>query len=243
MKRGQLTIFVIMAIIIVAAIIIFFSLYKTGIILSDKKTDSIDSFVGDCLTSAINDAIFFDSLQGGYLETPNNSVSWDFLSIPIYWDGSAHVPSLNTIKEQLGYGIELSLLNCTGDFSQFQDKGYEVSYSLENISASLKKDYVSATLNFPITLKKGDSVQEYKTFSRTVRSNFFSNYNLILQASELQKKAPDSIPLTQYSELAFDNDFTFEITDFDNETVIYSFVFNTTTPNLNLVYNFGAKYP
>src|SRR3989344_4265539 len=91
-KIGQITIFIIIAIVIVAGIIIFFVvrnvLEKSEI---DSNTDIFD-FFDSCIESKTRNAISISGSQGGYIETPEFepgstfspfSSQLDFLGTPI----------------------------------------------------------------------------------------------------------------------------------------------------------------
>lgn len=75
MKRGQVTIFVIVAILIVAVIALFFVFrgklsIGSGVNLEEQEMHSV---IESCVLESLVDGVKLIGLQGGYLEVPENA--------------------------------------------------------------------------------------------------------------------------------------------------------------------------
>ena len=90
MKRGQLTLFVIAAIFIVGAIILFFTL-RTGIISPlNQEAQNVHNFVQDCIEQEGVEMIYTIGERGGYVFTLNFSTE---SGVSFYYsDGESHMP-------------------------------------------------------------------------------------------------------------------------------------------------------
>ena len=73
MKKGQVTIFIIAGILVVAAIVVFF-FFRQGIIpgIGEKPEENPGSFLEVCIEDKLIEGVEKISSQGGYLENPLN---------------------------------------------------------------------------------------------------------------------------------------------------------------------------
>ncbi|KHO54840.1 MAG: hypothetical protein QT10_C0011G0021 [archaeon GW2011_AR19] len=83
-KRGQITIFIIISILIVAVVVLFFSL--RGTLQKEKpvspETAEIQNFVQGCLDESLESVVFKVGENGGYYFPPK--VSTPVLEVPYY---------------------------------------------------------------------------------------------------------------------------------------------------------------
>ncbi len=78
LKRGQVTIFIIIAVVLVAAVGIFFFLREKPVEEPDIIPVDVDPhrFLRECLRYDVYNTIDTLSLQGGYVESPPLSINW-----------------------------------------------------------------------------------------------------------------------------------------------------------------------
>ncbi|MFC1733401.1 hypothetical protein ACFL6I_24135 [candidate division KSB1 bacterium] len=86
-KRGQITLFIIIGVVILSALGLF--LYLRGQVAEEEEFVPADIapikvFVDKCLEETAKDAILVVSLQGGYYLAPENSLNFLGLKIPYY---------------------------------------------------------------------------------------------------------------------------------------------------------------
>ena len=87
-KRGQIAIFVIIAIVVVGAVGVYFFIAKPGNLkIAEGKPDSpIYSYAEECIESAIYDSVEIFGLQQGYFDVPeSNSLDTDFYRVAYYY--------------------------------------------------------------------------------------------------------------------------------------------------------------
>ncbi|MBS3141646.1 hypothetical protein J4405_05905 [Candidatus Woesearchaeota archaeon] len=174
-KRGQVTVFIILGIIILAAIVLVF--YLTGNTLvnqSEQKvnieTKPLKNYVGDCLEKTGNDALNLIGKQGGVI-TPVNYRLYenDKVNYLCYAETDNSVcanlyPNLKgTITLELNDYISKKMKECV-DLSLFKDAGYKVEEGKMNVNTSIYNKKVVITLDYPLTIAKGDIVVKENKF-------------------------------------------------------------------------------
>lgn len=241
-KRGQVTIYIIVAIVLLGIVIGYFALKKTPV-QGPEPPDSIPGYVDACLLQSLRESIYLTSLQGGYFLPANSSVKYLFLYAPLYWENrKPNVPTIPMIEEQMGFAVQVGVVKCIDDLKFFREKGYNLTLeNVKNVSIKILDKEVSAKIILPISVTREGTV-EYQEFSQRTDFDFLGKYNLVKKAIEWQNQTPDDVPITQYSKLAYENNFKFEIANLENNVFLYSFIFNETLTNINYTYVFAGKY-
>src|SRR3989338_9790312 len=93
-KRSQLTIFIIIAILIVGAVALFFT-FKSKIIKTDEYPPEISpvaNFVQECLGETAENSIYEIAQQGGYFDAPEENFLFSDLKVPYYWINNSLFP-------------------------------------------------------------------------------------------------------------------------------------------------------
>ncbi len=252
-KGAQVTIFVVLAILIVVSIVGFMFLrsdsnlandYSDGRIISDSVPDYVDA----CLSYSLKEAVYFNAFQGGYFFPPSDSLEYEYLLIPFYWDnGKSGFPSLETVEEQLGLAVEFGLERCVNGLREFEKKGYDVSLrDVEDVDVKIRNEGIFVDVKWNLVLEKGGVVEEYEDFSSNMIFNFIEKYDILNSVNEFQNRTPNDIPLVGISDLAYDNDFIFEIIDMGDRTFVYVFTFDERAmgdgAQLNYTYVFAGRY-
>jgi len=248
-NRGQVTIFVIVAIVIVVAVVAYFVFAGDGISSSGTQgvPETPSELVEQCVARSIEDGIYFNSLQGGYFLLPNDYANYSFLTVPVYWaDGVSKMPPIEVLEEQLGYAVEVGMILCVNDFAQFNGT-YDVnSDGVESVDVEIRDGRVTAEVVYPIYVKKGEAVTQFSDFAGGVNFDYKKYYDLVGEAMVLHEIFPNSIPISQFSELAYDNDFVYEVVGISDTEQMYSFVFDLGEDGLagdsEYIYSFVGRY-
>ena len=125
-KHGQVTVFIIIGIVLLLAVVLVFFLRKeiVGFKIEElipAKKGKVETLIGSCIAELGDEAIFNLGLKGGYIEVPSR-ISSDasahlkispFQVVP-YWaiGEQTFIPTLQYIKENLDDYIEENLRNC-----------------------------------------------------------------------------------------------------------------------------------
>ncbi len=213
-KRGQVTIFIIIAILIVAGIGIFFTFRES--ITSKQIPASIDPVYNtflSCLDKETYVGIDILESQAGYITLPNFqpgsnympfSSQLDFLGNPIpYWyyvSGNniqkEQVPSKAEMEKQLGDFIKEKINACR--FDNYYEQGFGISFNQSGAKVDIKinKDKVDISLNMNLNISKGEESVLIKNHKISVNSKLGMLYN---SAKKLYEYEQETLFLENYT--------------------------------------------
>ena len=197
-KRSQITIFIIIAVLLVVAVSIVFlvrSSMKTGGETTPAGTENVGDFVTNCLKITAENGLIIIGRQGGYYQVSSPSIlysgndsapeqkyftEFSNINVPYYLYGSsiANMPSTQTIENQISLYVQENLDNCLNDFSLFKQKGFDVTKGTIAASTRILDDKVIASLDYPVTATKGDIVQTKTAYNVDVPVRLGLIYNL-----------------------------------------------------------------
>jgi len=243
-KKGQITVFMIVGIIIliVTGIIFYFtSLAKpepTNLLKMEELKSPIKTQVDYCLEKSTKDAAFRVGMQGGYYLAPPVSEHYLGAFIPYYYyEQDVHLPEIGEVEEQLSLGIKALLPSCLDDIAAyFEKEGVMLSYEINEVGVKLTDTRTIIEAHLPIKIRiKGveeEEVlevtnQEYITdqTSMTELTNFVIEidfqykkmYDWTKEVVQLQARDPEWFPLGSISDLAYARGYSFEIIGVETE--------------------------
>jgi len=245
-KRGQITAFIIIGLIILISAFLFLYLRKQTQEKSETLTPAdinpIKLYVDSSINMVVERGIYFICLQGGYYDVPN-PVDYSFIKIPYYFYlGNQSFPEKETIENEFSKYVEQELPAYINNFEVFKQIGYEFETGNIRVDSSLGKT-LNIKINYPITIKKDESTATIQDFYYSKDFNFDGIYNILSDFASEHQKNPDFVPIGHLSVLAYKNNFTYNLAYSSNNTVVYSFIFNDSLEkNQNLVFNFASRY-
>lgn len=208
-KRGQITIFLIIALIIISSIVLFTTNYniKDKLLLQTTETkiytikaEYIKDYVEGCLYAIEPADSLILGIQGGYYQLEEgytiNLGDIDFI-IPIYFeDKKSNLPSLSFIESEFSKYIENSLPYCIDDFSSFDKKNFEIIQGEIKANTKLLENKIIININYPIIIKQNKTqVIKLDNFEISKPNNLYSFYNITNKIIENQVKNPYGINL------------------------------------------------
>ncbi len=218
-KRGQLSIFLVIALIIV----ILFSLiyFLKSIPLISPKTEIVKSSIANTLTSNIqsclmntaNEAILLLGLQGGYTEKPNKflTINDSILSFGYYKD-SAIINSLEGIKSEINSYIEKNLPLCIKGNKLILEQGSIIS------KTAINKDNIKIEVSYPIRIKQGDRIESLpENYNIEIKVRLGYIYDFILSIITQHLKDPKNIDIANLLK----SDLNIDIVGYKNNILIY----------------------
>ena len=234
-KKSQVTIFIVIGIIIVITIgsIIFLSRKDQA---KDSEIKPITAFIESCLEDTAKQGIKNITFLGGYYN--KQELIDEETGVPFYWYlGKKHFPKLASIEDELAEYIENNINPCINNFDQFKNVGY--NFELADIKAdSSIGGEIKIKAIYPITITKNNFTTRLNDININFNSNFKTEYDLINQFLTEQEKYPNEMPLGYLADLAYNNDFTFEITPLNEDEILYTLLFDKEP----IIYNFAVKY-
>jgi len=257
MKEGQVSIFIIIGILVLAVILIV-TISKNGT-FSDlsKKSDlsgipkegvkqtydasSIKTFVAECLKTTTLQGIQYNFATGGYNAPPVLSAVKNDFPIPYYWYNGYDVsPKKEDYEKQLNVYVQENIRLCL-DFSAFEgitikEKGEPSAFS------EIKEGVVNVALNFPIVIIEDPSEQDIQEFQASIELNVAKVIVAIQTLMEQQEKSPNTIQFTNLLSTAYQDHFKVKPV-FEKDTVFYYLSFDDLLINGKpLEVTYAAKY-
>jgi hypothetical protein len=216
-KRGQLTIFIILAILVVVIALLIFRVIKIPGGVKGVDTDSVYNFVDSCLEEVGEEVIYQIGQNGGYYLPSSTSTS---TGIPYYYLNKENLmPAKEKIEIQISFFIKERLFFCTKNFVDFPD--YNISQGNISVKATIYQDKIKLKVDYPIRISKGEESSLIRDFEREIPVRLGLMYDSI---SEVLNSSEYGICLTCLYDLAEENDFYVEMLDYDKNTVIIIFI-------------------
>ncbi len=227
-KRGQVSLFMIIGIVTLLVFIsLFFIISKTQ--LTDLKTEdknilkesaSITSFVESCLRSTADDGILYTASHGGYYH-PGLYFFLDVEGIIPFFYSSVNPlispPSVEKMEEQLGLYVSYWIDFCISNSSLFP--GAQIT--LQNLTeVSFSDNEAIITLVEPVKISRENIVKEVVIPPVRISYPFQKISSFIGDYDALQRKYPNSIPLTSLLESSIKHKLELNLS-FGENTVIY----------------------
>ena len=186
-KKGQVTLFVIVAIfIVVAGIGIYFlsgNSFKKSV---PQEFSPVNTQFTSCLQHYTEQGISILESKGGYIENPTYSAPSIYepfssqlyfagINIP-YWhylsaqgESKTQVPTLNEMENSLAKYLDDNIKNCY--MQNLRDQGYGVSMGEPTTEVSISKNYVDVSMKMDLDLTKGNASATIS--SHDIRQNSF----------------------------------------------------------------------
>jgi hypothetical protein len=210
-RKGQVTIFIIIAIIIVVGVIVFFVI-RSGL-MGKQIPASIQPVYNtflSCLEDKTKVGISILESQAGYIELPDFepgstympfSSQLNFLGNPIpYWyyvSGNniqkEQVPSKGDMEKSLENFINERIREC--NFDNYYDEGFEIIQEEPKASVNIKNDNVIVTLSMDMQITKGEDNFLTANHKVTIKSNLGGLYD---SAKNVYEKEQEELFLENY---------------------------------------------
>ncbi len=180
-KRGQVTIFIIIALLVVAAVALVFTLSPKLKIGGAEKVENPSSFIQTCLEDTLKEKINTISNQGGSLAPefyyPYNDEKLQYLCYTntFYETCYVQVPFITKhIEDELTTSIEKEVNACFKSLEEsYKKKNYEVNVDAGEFKVELLPHRVVATIERKLILTKGDEKETYENFRVIVNNNIY----------------------------------------------------------------------
>ena len=217
-QRGQLTIFIILAIVIVGVVLVFFAI-RGGIFqqILTPNTEKVQNFVQNCIDETGTDIIYQIGQNGGYYFPSNLSTS---SGVSIYYEnGKNYLPSKKQIEEEISSFFDYELFFCTRNFVDFPDMN--ILQGEIKTETKIENERVVLNVNYPITITKDNSGSRIENFKAEIPTRMGIVYDSVSEF--LQNQTDNGICLSCLLEATDKNDLYVEMMDYDEKTVIFVF--------------------
>jgi len=217
-KRGQVAIFIIIAVLIIAAFAIYLTINReaegtTG----DVSSDPVYIFVGGCIEDSLKEVVYSVGQSGGYASTPMYSTVDE---IPYYYyDQKNIMPSLERIEREISEYTAERLYFCTNNFLDFPE--YNIIQGEINIETEIKDNEIVIDVEYPLTIEKEGSKSRLKNWENIKISSRLKAMYLASVKIIQDQLGREGICITCILDVSLQNDLTIDFIDYGEDTKIF----------------------
>ncbi len=187
-KRGQITVFIILGILIVAVLGIIFYLYNVKVAPETKKqsefdfskTEVIKNYIESCIEKSGNEALSLIGKQGGeinpgfyqYYKTDKISYLCYTTSFSACYNKKPFLSEF--VKNEIDTYVKQKITSCINDLNKaVKDKGYSIQTGTVNLNTKINPYTTMIELNYPITIRSSSGAE-------VKQDKFSKNFNIPL---------------------------------------------------------------
>lgn len=180
-KKGQVTIFIIIGIIIVAVGLLIYSFYPQIKTSLGTAQQSPSEFIQSCIEEDIINTVGNLSMQGGsiapvnYLLYQDSKVEYLCYTNEYLRPCEVQQPMLKShVESEIKNNIDKKVDACFDSMQQsYTKQGFSVNLKRGNKVIELLPKRITATFNYTLTLTKGENVQKYNSFVVLLNNNLY----------------------------------------------------------------------
>lgn len=185
-KRGQLTIFVIIAILVVAVVALFF-VFRDNLSGGESSGQDLDAnevyeFIESCMYELAEKTIYDIGKGGGYSAFEDN-LDWDMYtsSLESYYiiDRYNFMPSKSKVESEIEKHFKRNFYVCSNEFSKFRE--YEIEEGNLNVEARILENRVDFEIYYPLAVRKGENSLIINDFNFEVDSRLNLIYDFVYE--------------------------------------------------------------
>ena len=179
-SKGQVTIFIIIAILIVGLAVLFFFVIPRAELTTAFNEKNPQAFIHSCLEDKIKDTVEKISLQGGSIEPEHyftyNNVRIEYLCYTNenYKTCIVQRPLLKQhIESEIENEIREDVVNCFNSLrASYEEKNYNVQMEVGRTTLELLPKRVVASFDYLLTVSKGQT-DRYNSFNVVLNNNLY----------------------------------------------------------------------
>jgi hypothetical protein len=228
-KRGQVTLFVIIAVAIVVIALIAFLIYQQNKTQNTTDMSKVESYIKEDLNTKVLQNIILVSYQGGYALPPENSFETPYYQVA-YWV-SGNETSYPTIEDVSNNIDVLNSIMPKTNFSQIFPQ-YQITYGEISSTTTLNENNTQVEISWPITITEGSLSKRIETFEFDYDIRLKKLYSAATYTADYvsNETFPNQMPLeTNLTIYNYQNASLYEVSDINPEFIInnqpFMFVF------------------
>jgi len=207
-KKGQLTIFIILAILVVAIALFFILFWPKMKSDTGPEIDNPYVYIQECIEDKIDETINILSTQGGVMENTayyvydREKIEYLCYTNKNYQKCVVQEPLLiSTFEQELHDEIEEETIQCFGSLeNNYKAKGFDVDLEKGNTLVDFEEGALVIDFNASLTLTKVNT-EEYKKFVMRIPTNLYEILKISSAIVDLERdygKAPTDMFIDLY---------------------------------------------
>ena len=200
-KKGQVTIFIIIAVLIIAIIAVFYFLRPSSTTTSEFDAENPGRFIQTCLEDKIERTIESVSLQGGSM-MPENFISYQGEKIEYlcytteyYKTCVVQEPMLERhIESEITKEITSEVTNCFNELkSNYESRGYNVNLQQGQTKVDLLPKRIVTSFTHVLTTAKTET-ERHDAFKVVVNNNLYELVSIANSIIDFESEFGDADP-------------------------------------------------
>jgi len=231
MKKGQVTVFIIVGLLIVGIVggVGYSIKVNKDAKLSEEFFSSIEikpqinnlqSSVFNCMDQVSKDGLEEIGIQGGFYEKPKKFFDLEWAFIPYYYyEGDFFMPSKKTIESELSKYVNDNLKICLDEI----DSGdFEMNYKTAKTKTFIREKEVGFNIDLGVGIEKeGNKITlELEEFPVVVDSALSSILEVAEYYTYTHKEDPKMVCISCLGEVAEERDLYVDAINFDANTIL-----------------------
>jgi len=229
LKRGQVSIFILISLVILIAYFFILNLNSQNYKIEsfeDVDIQPIKNFLDNCVKLTSEDAVSTLGWQGGRIVyDPNKMMLTHFGAITYSYDeGENTLPSIQKMEKELEIYVDSLLDICIENTTVYQR--WQIEKGKLNTLATITGNSVLFEVDYPMEFRKGKVTRKISKFRTTIPVRLGHIRSVVENIIEVQVRKPGWLPYSYLNESDLDaaiylhreNKFIYEF--IDNESVI-----------------------
>ena len=219
-RKSQMTIFVILAIVIMAGFLIFTFYYKgmnapaATSVTDVNDISSLKQYIGECLKNVVAaDGVKLAYDGYAYKKTPVQSLtdtnSKLTYNIPVYGDVTAF-PAITTVGEEYSQEVADDLSACLS-IKEFSDRGFLIANSTPVVNIIFTQSTIQAQLKFPMNVTYKGETSHIEDFSAELACPYSKHYGIIADIMDKQDNNTVYLILGYIAQKSYENDINYTV--------------------------------
>lgn len=228
MRKGQVTIFVILGLVLGTLVILSF-IFREGVVEQASKigiikeltmreeAKKVQSDMKECMEDKAYDSLIKLGLQGGYIDLRRlqytqlpEALGLDYEGTAyLYYQGQKKIPTLKQMQNELEKDLTTRLTNCKKEYKEFT-----VSYGRATPKVEIKENKISFNINWVIEVQKEESKSTVKYVSFEIPLRLKNVRDVI---NEIIEEQTEEICLSCITQAGFENDMKIDIEKIDGD--------------------------
>ena len=195
-KKGQIAIWVILAIALVASMILFF-LFETKIESIDINEEfNPESYIDDCVVESVNEAVDLMLPKGGFIEDENtilyNEINVNYLCkntgnyLPCV---NQHPLFINELKEEIKKYVQPRIDLCFNNFrNEVEKRNGNVEYGESKVKVDFATNIIYLKIIKDVTIKKDKNARNFDEFNVEIKNSIYDLANVAIEIANQEAK-------------------------------------------------------
>jgi hypothetical protein len=252
-KRGQVSIFVILAVVFVAAIalILFINVESEKEKLGrdyflknnlQPSLKNIQDFILECHEEVSKAGLDYIGIRGGYYEVSEKHYTINSIMIPYYYhQGEVIKPDHERIGLELSNYVDDNINNC---LDKIKFLNFNLDYDKSETKVRIDKDKVVINTNFPVKIENEAEITNFKLsqYELSLASPLYRMLEIADFVTESSKQDPDLICLSCLKDYANERELYVDLISIDDKSTLIMFLEKIKTEEKPYIFQFINKY-